>query len=122
MLITKFASYRPKWISVHGTKFKNECVVWTGHDNEEMPIFALLKEICIVGQNLRNVWLVAEELLTVSHNKHFNAFEVEVKPSQELVLFKQDDLSYGFPLHLISISLEEQVKTFVCPKYQIPTE
>jgi hypothetical protein len=82
-----------------------------------LPIFALLKEICIVRQNL-----VTEELLTVSHNKHLNVFEVEVKPSQELVLLKQDGLSYGFPLHLISISLEEQVKTFVCPKYQIPTE
>ena len=65
-----------------------------------MPIFALLKEICIVEQNLKNVWLVIEELLTISHNKHFNAFEVEVKPNQELVLLKPDDLSYGFPPNL----------------------
>ena len=90
--MTKFASSRPKWILVHGTKFKNECIVWTGQDEEEMPIFALLKEICIVEQNLKNVWLLTEELLTISHNKHFNAFEVELKPNQELALLKQDDL------------------------------
>ncbi|XP_028407455.1 uncharacterized protein LOC114530067 [Dendronephthya gigantea] len=111
---------RPKWISVHGTIYKKGCVIWTGHDEEEMPIFAIVKEICIAEENLRNAWLVTEQLLTSSYNPHFNAYEVEVQLSQELVLQKQEDLIYGFPLHLIHITLEDQVKVFVCPKYQIP--
>ena len=106
-------------MSVQGTTFKVGCVVCTGQDEEEMPKFALVKEICIVEQNLHNLWLVTKELLTTSFNGHVNAFEVNQNQGN-FVLVKQEHLPYGLALHLITIEQAGQVKTYVCPKYQLP--
>lgn len=113
-----FSYYRLKWMSVQGTKFKVGCIIWLGHDEEEMPRFALVKEISIVQQDLQNLWLVTEGLLMTSFNKHVNAYEVKTS-EENLVLVKQQDLPYGLPLHLITTKEAGQVKTYVCPKYQI---
>ena len=46
------------------------CVVFIGHDNEEVPRFAVVKEMCIVEESLDNLWLVTEGLLTTCFNQH----------------------------------------------------
>jgi hypothetical protein len=96
------------------------CVVFIGHDNEEVPRFAVVKEMCIVEESLDNLWLVTEGLLTTCFNQHLNAYEVMPITEDNLVLLKQHHLPYGFPLHSINIKQDGHVKTCICPKYQLP--
>jgi hypothetical protein len=111
-------SFRPKWISIHGTKYKTGCVLWINHNEEETPCFAIVKDICIVQRDLMGSWFIAEALHTVALVKHFNAYEVN--KTVNLLLVKQHQLVYPLPLHLITATDQEQVRTFVCPKYQVP--
>lgn len=111
--------YRPKSISVHGTMYKVGCVMWTEQDEEEMPSFALVKDICVVETNLNGIWFVTEVLHTVAFNKHFNAYEID--NTRNLSVIKQQELLYPLPLHIITITDQEEEKYFVCPKYQIPS-
>lgn len=110
--------FRPKWISIHGTTYKTGCVLWIDHTEEETPRFAILKSICIIERKLNDSWFVTEALHTVAVNKHFNAYEVT--NTGNLATVKQHQLVYHFPLHLITVKDQEQVKTFVCPKFQVP--
>ena len=116
--VYNYKHFRPKWISIHGIKFKVGCVLWVGHDEEEMPCFVTLKEICIVEKNLERIWFVTHQLRIVMFNGHFNAYEMN--NAAELKIIKQQELSYPFPLHLIYVSVQGQEKMFVCPKYQMP--
>ena len=111
--------FRPKWISVQGTTFKCGCVLWIKNDDEEMPVFSVLKDICMVQKNVNDVWLVTEGLLTTIFNRHLNSYEVN--ETNSMMLVKQQHLLYSMPLHLIKVVHEGQVKTHVCPKYQVPT-
>ena len=92
--------------------------MWTTHDEDETPCFAALKEICVVERQLNSIWLIAEALHTVAFNKHFNAYEVN--NTEELIFVRQQQLPYVLPLHLFTITDQEQVKTVVCAKYQVP--
>ena len=118
-ILYKSFSFRLMWVSIQGTTFKVGCVDCTGQDEEEMPRFALVKEICIVEQSLCNLWLVTERLLTTSFNGHVNAFEV-CSTEGVMVLVKQQNLPYGLPLHLIPVEQTGHSKTYVCQKYQLP--
>ncbi len=82
-----------------------------------MPCFALLKEICVVERNVETIWLITDTLHTVSFVSHLNAYEVY--NATKLMILNQQQLPYPFPLHLISVTVEGQVKTVVCPKYQV---
>ena len=93
--------------------------MWIGQDEEEMPSFALVKDICVVEVNLSGIWFVTEVLHTAAFNKHFNAYEVN--NTKNLSIIKQQDLPYPLPLHIITITDQEEEKHFVCPKYQIPS-
>ena len=106
-------------VSVHGTTYKIGCVMWIGQDEEEMPSFALVKDICVVEVNLSGIWFVTEVLHTAAFNKHFNVYEVN--NTKNLSIIKQQDLPYPLPLHIITITDQEEEKHFVCPKYQIPS-
>ena len=92
--------------------------MWTTHDEHETPYFAALKEIWVVERQLNSIWLITEALHTVAFNKHFNAYEVN--NTEELIFVRQQQLPYVLPLHLITITDQEQVKTVVCAKYQVP--
>ena len=50
--------------------------MWVGLDEEEMPSFALVKDICVMETNLSGIWFVTEVLHTAAFSKHFNASEV----------------------------------------------
>ncbi|CAB4026461.1 Hypothetical predicted protein [Paramuricea clavata] len=89
---------KPKWISVQGTTFKCGCVLWIENDEEEMPVFALLKEICMVQQNVHNVWFVPEGLLTATFNRHINDYEVN--ETNGTLLVKQQHLPYSMPIYI----------------------
>lgn len=110
--------YRPKWISVHGTTYKTGCVLWVDNNEKETPRFAVLKAICIAEKKLNDSCFVIEELDTVALDKHFSAYEVN--NTGTLATTRQHQLVYPFPLHLITVKDQEQVKTFVCPKFQVP--
>ena len=112
-----FNFLRPKWILSHGTKYKVGCVLWIGHNEEETPNFVLLKEICMVERNLEQIWFITDALHTVSFVSHLNAYEVT--RAADLKLVNQQHLVYPFPLHLITVTVQGQVKTVVCPKYQV---
>ena len=62
--------------------------------------------------------MITEALHTASFVSHYNAYEVNNK--LELMIVKLHQLPYPFPLHLITITIQEQVKTVVCPKHEIP--
>ena len=95
--------------------------MWTTHDEDETPCFAALKEICVVERQLNSIWLIAEALHTVAFNKHFNAYIIRlVNNTEELIFVRQQQLPYVLPLHLFTITDQEQVKTVVCAKYQVP--
>ena len=111
--------FRPKWISIHGTSYKTGCVLWVDHNEREAPRFAVLKTICIVERKLHDSCFVIEALNTVGLDKHFNAYEVNNIGT--LATVRQHQLVYPFPLHLITVKDGQQVKTYVCPKFQVPT-
>jgi hypothetical protein len=48
--------------------------MWIGHDEEETPFFAVMKDICVVERNLTGIWFITNALHTTSFNKH--AYEV----------------------------------------------
>ena len=74
----------------------------------------------MVQQNVHDVWFVTEGLLTTTFNRHINAYEVN--ETNGTLLVKQQHLPYSMPLHLITVAhAGQQVKTYVCPKYQVPT-
>ena len=93
--------------------------MWVGLDEEEMPTFALVKDICVVEINLTGIWFVTEVLHTAAFNKHYNAYEVH--NTRNLNFIKHEELLYPLPLHIITITDEEKEKHFVCPKYQDPS-
>lgn len=110
--------FRPKWVSIHGIKFKVGCVLWIGQDKEEMPRFVTLKKICIVKRKLKRIWFITIKLRIVMFNRNFNAYEMS--NAAEIQIIQQQELPYPFPLHLIYFSVEGHTKMFVCPKYQLP--
>ena len=94
-------------------------MLWVDHNEREAPRFAVLKTICIVERKLHDSCFVIEALNTVGLDKHFNAYEVNNIGT--LATVRQHQLVYPFPLHLITVKDGQQVKTYVCPKFQVPT-
>ena len=106
------ASYAP------GTMYKVGCVLWINNDEEETPQFTTLKDICVIETDLKNIMLIAEALTTVTFNKHLNAYEVI--NTADLIFLQQDELLYPLPLHIVTATDQEHVKSFVCPRYHVP--
>ena len=93
-------------------------MLWVDNNEKETPRFAVLIAICIVEKKLNDSCFVTEELCTVALDKHFNAYEVS-NTGGTLATTRQHQLVYPFPLHLITVKDQKQVKTFVCPKFQV---
>ncbi len=49
-------SFKPKWISLHRPTYKTGFVLWIDHNQEDIPRFAVVKDICIVKHI--NIFLV----------------------------------------------------------------
>ena len=71
----------------------------------------------MVDRIVEKIWFITDVLNTVSFVTHLNAYEVT--NTAELMIVNQQQLLYPFPLHLITVTFKEQVKTVVCPKYQV---
>jgi hypothetical protein len=85
--------------------------MWVGLDEEDMPSFALVKDICVMETNLSDIWFVTEVLHTAAFSKHFNAYEVN--NTRNLSVIKQQELVYPLPLHIITIRDQEDEKHLV---------
>ena len=84
---------------------------------KETPSFAVLKAICIAEINLNDSCLVMDELRSVALDKLFNAYGVNNTGALETT--RPHQLEYPFPIHLITVKYQEQVKTSVCAKFNV---
>lgn len=119
IISANYIYFRSKWISIHGTIYKVDCILWI-KVVEEWPCFATVKQIYIPERDINNAVLLVHPLETVSYNSHLHAYEVLLPNNSIPLILRQTELTqlqYYLPLHLIKSSL----KAYVCPKYEYPS-
>ena len=78
--------------------------------------------IYVPEKQIGQMVFLVHQLETKEFNAHLNAYEVSNPEAQDLRIIKQQNLKYHQPLHMITPCFEQQRKSYVCPKYEYPSE
>ena len=101
--------------------YKVGCILWI-NQTEGIPCFAILKAIYVPEQQLEDIVFLVHQLETKEFNAHLKAYEISDPENPVPMIFKQRNLKYHLPLHIINPCFQHQRKSYVCPKYEYPSE
>lgn len=101
--------------------YKLGCILWIKQE-EGIPCFASLKQIFVPEQRIENMVFMVHQLRTHKYNPHLNAFEVSKPPNPVQAVLKQGNLKYHLPLHIIHPCFDGHETSYICPKYEYPSE
>ncbi len=96
-------------------------MLWISQD-EGIPCFAALKAIYVPEQQLHHMLFLVHQLETKEFNTHLNAYEIIIPETTVPMIIRQRNLKYHLPLHMITHCFGHQRKSYVCPKYEYPSE
>lgn len=93
-----------KNVTARGINYRNGMVLASGSTGE-MPEFAEILQICVVGDELSFV----VRLYFACYQEHFRAFELTLSPSREIVLVQFDELTDCYPLVAYTVGSRQMV-------------
>lgn len=114
---TNIAVLSVKWLKYYGTEYRPGLLVCVTVVNE-MPVFCKLNSIIVKDDN---VVLCGTDVETICFDEHYQAFEIEIKPTQTLKIFNIEELLYFKPVDVQMSYGSDNSSTYVVPYCHLMT-
>ncbi|KAE8738371.1 hypothetical protein FOCC_FOCC016149 [Frankliniella occidentalis] len=96
-------------IIVHGTTYQHDSVILVSCEEDQMPVFAKVKEILVYREEN---YLVYQTFETLDYSFRLNAYNVKPCSTLETSVINIKDLLYPFPLSIFNIKSEKYIVLF----------
>ena len=105
---------------IGGTKYKQGAILHIGYDEDDLPSFWKVQNICIINNNLNDIKFVFLPLQTLSFHAHFQCYEVQVEASatENLKIYHQNEFTSYIPTNLCTPYGNRARAKFVCTRYE----
>lgn len=100
-----------KWLKYYGTEYRPGLLVCIDVV-DELPLFCKITSIIV---NEENVVLCGTDVETLCFDEHYQAFEIEIKPSQTLKVFNVKELLYFKPVDVQMTYGSDNTSSYVVP-------
>ena len=85
---------------IGGSKYKQGAILHIGYDEDDLPCFWKVQNICTINDNLNDIKFVFLPLQTLSFHAHFQCYEVQVEATENLKIYHQDEFTSYIPTNL----------------------